>query len=95
MCRICMQKDHLRTLKILQATSEFGGLWKHQNNLACTKLGVRAFIRLKLDTIKKKLKKIKLEEEKNDPTQCWVHVYVIGLSHVCSQFGSVLASIYT
>ena len=33
---IGMQKDHTRTLKILQSTSEFGGLWKHPNNPACT-----------------------------------------------------------
>ena len=32
-----MQKDHIRTLKILQSVSEFGGLWKQQNNQACTK----------------------------------------------------------
>ena len=34
---IRMQKDHIRTLKILWSMSEFGGLWKHQNNPACTK----------------------------------------------------------
>ena len=32
-----MQKDHTRTLKILQPMSEFGGLWKRQNNPASTK----------------------------------------------------------
>ena len=33
-----MQKDHIRTLKILQSVSEFGGLWKHRNrNPACIK----------------------------------------------------------
>ena len=37
---------------------EFGGLWKHQNNPACTK-SVRVFIMLKLDTIRKKKKKKK------------------------------------
>ena len=36
MC-ICMQKDHVSMLKILQSTSKFGGLWKQQNNPACTK----------------------------------------------------------
>ena len=34
---IRMQKDHIRTLKILQSTSEFGGLWKHRNNPVCAK----------------------------------------------------------
>ena len=33
MC-IRMQKDHIRTLKMLQSMSELGGLWK---NHACTK----------------------------------------------------------
>ena len=33
---IRMQKDHIRTLKILQSTSEFGGLRKLQNNQAFT-----------------------------------------------------------
>ena len=32
---------------------EFGGLWKHQKNSACTK-SVRVFIMLKLDTVQKK-----------------------------------------
>ena len=32
-----MQKDHIRTLKILYFMSESGGLWKHQNNPAGTK----------------------------------------------------------
>ena len=36
MC-ICMQQDHIRMLKILWFMSEFGGLWKEQNNPACTK----------------------------------------------------------
>ena len=36
MC-ICMQKDHISMLKILQSMSKFGGLWKQQNNPACTK----------------------------------------------------------
>ena len=36
--------------------SEFGGLWKQQNNSACTKLA-RVFKMLKLDTIQKKKKK--------------------------------------
>ena len=34
---ICKEKDHIRTLKILQSMLEFVGLWKHQNNPACTK----------------------------------------------------------
>ena len=34
---ICMQKDHICTLKIMQSMSEFSGLWKQQNNPACTK----------------------------------------------------------
>ena len=44
-----MQKDHIRTLKILLTISEFGGLWKHRNN--------PVFRLLKLDTILKKKKK--------------------------------------
>ena len=32
-----MQKDYMRTLKILQSMSEFSGLWKHQNNRVCIK----------------------------------------------------------
>ena len=48
---IHIQKDHICTLKILQPTSEFGGLWKHWNNPACTK-SVRVFIML--DTVRKK-----------------------------------------
>ena len=51
-----MQKDHIRTLKILQYMSEFGGLWKPQNNPACTK-SFRAFSGLKLDIIGKKKKR--------------------------------------
>ena len=35
MC-IHMQKEHIRMLKILLSMSEFGGLWKQQNNSACT-----------------------------------------------------------
>ena len=38
--------------------SEFGGLWKHQSNPACTK-SVKVFILLELDTIRK-MKKIVL-----------------------------------
>ena len=30
-------KDHIHMLKILSTLSELGGLWKHQNNPACTK----------------------------------------------------------
>ena len=37
MC-ICIQKDHICTLKSMSYMSEFGGLWKHQNNPACTKI---------------------------------------------------------
>ena len=44
-----MQKDHICMLKILWSVSEFGGLWKHQNNTACTR-SVRAFRVLKLNT---------------------------------------------
>ena len=53
-----MQKDHIRTLKILQPMSEFGGLWKHSNNPTCTK-SVRVFRVLKLNIIWKKEKKKK------------------------------------
>ena len=53
--RIRMQKDHMRTLMILRSMSEFGGLWKHQNNPARTK-SVRVLTELKLDTIRKKKK---------------------------------------
>ena len=35
MC-IWMQINRVHSLKILQSISEFGGLWKHQNNPACT-----------------------------------------------------------
>lgn len=31
------KKSHIRTLKILQFMSEFGGLRKHENSPACTK----------------------------------------------------------
>ena len=34
---LCIQKYHVFTSKIQQPMSEFGGLWKHQNNPACTK----------------------------------------------------------
>ena len=40
-------------VKILWSVSEFGGLWKHQDNPACTK-SVRVFRLLKLDAIRKK-----------------------------------------
>ena len=36
--------------------SEFGGLWKQQNNPACAK-SVRVFIMLKLDIVRKKKQK--------------------------------------
>ena len=45
---IRLLKDHTRTLKILESMSEFGGLWKHQNNPACAE-SVRVFGMLKLD----------------------------------------------
>ena len=48
MC-IRMQKDRIRSLKILRFVSEFGGLWEHQTNPACTK-SVRDFTVLKMDT---------------------------------------------
>ena len=48
-----MQKDHMSTLEILLSMSEFGGLWKQQNNPACTKC-IRAFRGPKLDNIWKK-----------------------------------------
>ena len=32
-----MQKDRIRSLKILRFVTEFGGLWEHQTNPACTK----------------------------------------------------------
>ena len=35
--------------------SEFGGLWKHENNPACAKTkSAQVFIMLKLDSIQKK-----------------------------------------
>ena len=34
---IRMRKDHVRALKSRYSMSEFGGLWKHSNNTACTK----------------------------------------------------------
>ena len=43
-----MQKDNARY--ILQFMLEFGGLWKHQVNPACTK---SVFVMLKLDAIRK------------------------------------------
>ena len=43
--------------------SEFGGLWKHKNIPACTK-GVRVFIMLKLDTVRKKKNKKKKKKKK-------------------------------
>ena len=38
----------MRTIKILWSMSEFDGLWKHQNNPACTK-SVRLFRVLKME----------------------------------------------
>ena len=46
---IRMQKDHIRTLKILLHTLESGGLWKHKGDPARSKR-VRAF-RVQLDTV--------------------------------------------
>ena len=41
-------------LKILWSMPEFGGLWRHPNNQACTKsVKLKAFKLLKLDTIYK------------------------------------------
>ena len=52
MC-ISMQKiSHICLLKIMQTTSEFGGLWKLQNNPSCTKkCQLRVFRILKLHSI--------------------------------------------
>ena len=36
-------------IPVILLTSEFSGLWKHQNNPACTK-GARVFRMVKLDT---------------------------------------------
>ena len=36
-CVYVYKKISYTHVKILQSMSEFGGLWKHQNNLACTK----------------------------------------------------------
>ena len=58
-----MQKDHIRTLKILWSTSEFSGLWKHQNNPACTN-NVRVSRMMKLDTIRKKKNNNKKKKKK-------------------------------
>ena len=60
---IRMQKDHIRTFKIMQSMSKFDGLWKHQNNPACTK-SVITFIMLKMGTIQKKKKKKKTKKKK-------------------------------
>ena len=43
--------------------SEFGGLWKQQNNPACI-YSVKVFRLLKLDTIRKKKKKRKKKRKK-------------------------------
>ena len=45
--------------------SEFGGLWKHANNPACTE-SVKVFVILKLDNIRKKKKKEEEEERKKE-----------------------------
>ena len=46
---IRVQKDRVRTLKILWSLSVFGRLRQHPNNLACTE-SVRVFIMLNSDT---------------------------------------------
>ena len=33
---IQLLKEHIHKLKVMQSMSLFGGLWKHQNNPACT-----------------------------------------------------------
>ena len=43
--------------------SEFGGLWKHANNPACTE-SVKVFVILKLDNIRKKKKEEEEERKK-------------------------------
>ena len=48
----CNLKVHMHMLK--QSTSEFGGLWKHQNNSAACTNCARGFRVLKLDIIRKK-----------------------------------------
>ena len=50
------QKDSILTLRILWSMSEFGGLYKHSDNPACTNNSVRVFIMLKLDTVHEKKK---------------------------------------
>ena len=47
-------------IPVILHTSEFSGLWKHQNNPAYTK-GARVFRMLKLDTTWKKKKKMPVE----------------------------------
>ena len=46
-----MQNDHIRTLMILKSMSEFGGVWKHQNNPAWTDRCQSSLRVLKLDTL--------------------------------------------
>ena len=57
---------------MLGSMSEFGGLWKHQNNPTGTK-SVRVFIMLKLDTIGKKKEKKKHDEWK--VAKSWGRMY--------------------
>ena len=55
---IRMQKDHtIRSLKILQSLSQFGGLCKHQNSPACTK-SLIVFRLMNLDSRGKKTKTV-------------------------------------
>ena len=59
-----MPKDHTCTLKILKSTSEFGALWKQQNNRQVLTMSV--FIMLKLDAIQRKKKKAKFKSRLYD-----------------------------
>ena len=43
---ICMQKDHLHTVRVLQLLSEFSGLWKWLNYVCCDKTLVMTSILL-------------------------------------------------
>ena len=62
--------------------SEFGGLWTHQNNPACTR-SVRVFRMLKLDTIQKKKKGRKKrrtnKKNKNDKDEVMMAYIIINI----------------
>ena len=58
-----MQKDHICMLKILWSVSEFGGLWKHQNNTACT----RSVSSVDCGNIKITQRALEVSE----PSECW------------------------